>query len=183
VNVLAVDGSPTGSGRTGAVLAEVLAGAEELGTRTSVLSLAEADGDGELEAAVEAIAAADCFVFGSPVYRGSFATPLKRLLDVLPRGMWGETQAPITARAVAIVMTGATWHHYLGLQDLRNVLAGFFGAHVLTPGLYVPAEGFDAAKRPLEDVAAQARLQGRALAELGAAIAGGSALRAIRPQA
>jgi FMN reductase len=183
VRVLAVDGSPTGPGRTGAVLGEILAGARSAGARASTVALVDEAGALALEPALAAIARADALAFGSPVYRASFAWPLKALLDHLPRGMWGETEAPITARATAIALTGATWHHYLALDGLRDVLAGFFAAHVLAPGLYVPADGFDARRRPVAAVVEQARAQGRALVELAAAIAGSPALASVRPQA
>jgi FMN reductase len=97
--------------------------------------------------------------------------------------MWGETENPITGRATAIVMTGASWHHYLALGDLRNVLAGFFAAHVLAPGVYVPADGFDSKKIPLPVFADAAARQGAALLDLAAAIAASEPLRGIRPQA
>jgi FMN reductase len=177
--VLAIDGSPTGSGRTRTVLDAILAGADSAGATARVLTLSETS----VPDAVAAFADADAFVFGSPVYRASFAAPLKSLLDALPRGMWGETEAPITGRAVAIALTGATWHHYLALDGLRSVLAGFFAAHVLTPGLYVPGEGFDEHKALQGPVAAAAREQGAALTELAHAVAASPRLRDVRPQA
>jgi FMN reductase len=183
VLLLAIDGSPTGPGRTGTILREVLAGAAERGAETSTVALADAGGAVDLAPALDALARADAVVLGSPVYRGSYATPVKALLDALPRGMWGETEAPITGRAAAIVLTGASWHHYLALGDLRNVLAGFFAAHVLTPGLYVPTDGFDADKQPLPEVCDRARATGHALVDLAAAIAASPALSGVRPQA
>jgi FMN reductase len=179
LHVLAVDGSPSGGGRTRTVLDALLAGAAAAKAQTSVLTLA----DSSEADAIAAITAADAFVFSSPVYRASFATPLKSLLDRLPRGMWGETEAPITGRAMAIVMTGATWHHYLALDGLRSVLAGFFAAHVLTPGLYVPGEGFDEPRQLTEPVAAAARAHGDALVALARAVAASPSLREVRPQA
>ncbi len=179
--MLAIDGSPTSGGRTYAVLRSVLRGAAAAGASGDLVSLA-----GTVEEAVgnalDAIANAEIFVFGSPVYRATYATPLKALLDRLPRGMWGETEQPITARAVGIVMTGASWHHYLALGDLRNVLAGFYAAHVLSPGLYVPADGFSerALQTPYDELA---RAQGAALVDLAASIAASEALSAVRPQA
>ncbi len=177
VRVLALDGSPTGGGRTEEVIRAVLSGLP-------------ADVDGELvgladgpDRALAELESADAFIFGSPLYRASFAAPLKLLLDQLPRGMWGESSAPITARAVAVVGTGATWHHFLGLDPLRNVLSGFFAAHVLPPGVYVPSEGFTRDGVLLDSFAGLAAEQGRALVELAAAIANGPALRGLKPQA
>jgi FMN reductase len=179
VRILALDGSPSGGGRTATALAAVLAAAADAGADTALLSLCTPK---ETDAALDALAGSDAFVIGSPVYRASYAAPLKAFLDRLPRAMWGETTAPITGRAVAIICTGATWHHYLALNDLRNVLAGFFAAHVLSPGLYVPREGF--ADDALDDRhAALAASAGRALVELSRAIDASSALRLIAPQA
>jgi FMN reductase len=182
VRVLAVDGSPSGGGRTEAAIKAVLAGAESAGARTVLQGLAGSD-DSALDSMIAAMAEADAFVFGSPIYRASFAGPLKLLLDRLPRGMWGEQQAPLQGKAVAIVATGASLHHFLALNDLRNVLAGFFAAHVLPPGLYVPREGFQEDGTLAAPYREQAALQGRALVELAQALAASSALRELRPQA
>lgn len=179
VKVLAIDGSPSGGGRTETAVRALLAGAESSGADVGLLSLAGVDQD----AALEAVRGADAFVFCSPVYRGSYAAPLKGFLDVLPRGMWGETEAPVTGRAVAMLMTGATWHHYLALGELRNVLASFFGAHVLTPGIYVPTDGFDESKQLIDGYAELAHGHGEALVDLARAVAGSAALRGTRPQA
>lgn len=177
VRILALDGSPTGGGRTETVLRTVLA-ALPAAADAELVSLA--DGPGEALAAVEA---ADGFLLGTPMYRASYSTPTKGLLDALPRGMWGESSAPITGRAVAIVGTGATWHHFLGLDALRSVLAGFFAAHVLAPGLYVPHEGFDEDHRLRDSFAELAAAQARALVALIRAVGEAPELRAVRPQA
>jgi FMN reductase len=181
VRVLALDGSPQGGGRTDVVLRAVLAACEAQGAAsTAVLGLADEAG---LTAALEAVGEADAFVLGSPVYRASYATPMKAFLDRLPRGMWGETTAPVTGRAVALVCTGATWHHYLALDGLRSVMSGFFAAHVLTPGLYVPREGFDDDGALTGRLAGAADATGRGLVELARAVAASEVLGAVRPQA
>lgn len=180
VHVTAIDGSPSGGGRTERVLRVMLDAAEAAGAKTDLLSLATTP---PTEAVARLGGDERAYVLASPVYRGSYAAPLKAFLDVLPRGMWGEKDAPITARPVALVLTGATWHHYLALADLRGVLAGFFAAHVLSPGVYVPAEGFDADKELIEPFRGSAQQQASALVELAAALTTSPALAAIRPQA
>lgn len=174
MRILGVDGSPTGDGRTRTALEAVLEAAAAAGATTELVSLRDGDPD---------LGSADAFVLGSPVHRASFAAPLKAFLDRVPRGMWGETMQPLTGRAVAIVLTGASWHHFRALDDLRNVLASFFAAHVLVPGLYVPSEGFDADKRLTERFTAPATAQGTALVSLAAAVEAAPALRDLRPQA
>jgi FMN reductase len=178
-SVAAIDGSPAGSGRTATVLRAVVAAAGAEATPDPVVSVAAAGTD----AAVDAVEAADAVVVGSPVYRASYAHPLKDLLDHLPRGMWGEDRAPLRGKAVCIVATGASLHHFLALDDLRSVLAGFFAAHVVPPGLYVPREGFGEDGSLLDPYAGQAKLQGAALRELAQALAASSALRRVEPQA
>jgi FMN reductase len=179
-SVLAVDGSPRGNGRTRLVLEAVLAGARSAGAETTLVDLA--DGPEAIAAAVALTGAHDAFVLGAPAYRAAPAAPMKAFLDLLPRGFWGETEQPITARAVSLVMTGATYHHYLALDSLRNIVAGFFAAHVLSPGLYVAAEGF-ADGAPTSKTTEAAAAQGRALVALARAVEASDDLRAIRPQA
>ena len=180
VKLLGIDGSPTGGGRTETVIRGVLGGASGLGAEDSFVSLSSADG---VERALDAMGEHDAFVFGSPIYRASYATPLKALLDRLPRGRWGETEAPVQGRAAAIVATGATYHHFLGLQDLRSVLASFFAMHVLPPGLYVPSEGFQPEGQLSSEFAGQAALLGGAVVELARALAASTHMASLEPQA
>jgi FMN reductase len=181
IDVLLVDGSPRGPGRTAAALAAVAAGAGEAGGRTVTVALG-----GELAArADEALAQAprfDAFVFGSPTYRATCTAELKYLLDRMPRGMQGEDAAPLRARATAIVLTGASLHHFLALDSLRNVLGGFFGAYVVPPGLYVPHAGFTDSGELGQEWREQALLQGRAVVELAAAIRRSPDLARLGPQ-
>jgi FMN reductase len=181
LRVLAVDCSPAGTGSTSRVLAAVLAGAQSAGAATTLMRLASDDGD-PIPEVLAALSDAEAFVFGSPMYRATYAAPFKVLLDQTPRGMWGETQAPLTARAVALVATGASDHHFLGLASMRDVLVDFFAAHVVSPGLYVPRSGFGDDRELLEPHADRARLQGVALLELAQAIRTSSALGRVTPQ-
>jgi FMN reductase len=182
LRILAIDGSPTGSGRTRTAIRAVLDAAQAAGADTVERSLADHAPD-RLDEVLRAMGSADAFVIGSPIYRASYASPLKALLDRLPRGMWGETEAPLQGKAVAIVATGASLHHFLALNDFRNVLAGFFAAHVLPPGLYVPREGFTEDGRLNDAYGRLAALQGHALVELAAALSSSPSLRALAPQA
>jgi FMN reductase len=129
-HVVAIDGSPVGGGRTATVL-RAMAG-------TDALSVA---GDG-IGAVVDAVEQADAVVFGSPAYRASFAHPLKHLLDELPRGMWGETRAPLQGKAVCIVATGPACTTSSRSTTCAASSRGSSAAHVVPPGLYVPRDGF-----------------------------------------
>ncbi len=177
--VLAVDSSPQGHGRTDVVLGKVLAGAEAAGAITESITLEDAP----IDEAINRVDAADAVVLGTPVYRASFAFPLKAFLDHLPRGLSGETATPLRGKAAVIVATGASLHHFLVLDDMRNVLATFFAAHVVPPGLYVPREGFDGDDGLTPEFANQAVKQGLALVELTAALGASATLRSLGPQA
>ncbi len=179
IAVLAVDGSPSGGGRTRAAIEAVAAAAQDAGGRAETIGLAEGDGPDRVLLALDA---ADAIIIGAPVYRAAAAAPLKQLLDLLPRDNI-DRRSPLLAKPVVIVATGASLHHFLALDSLRNVLAGFFAAHVVPPGLYVPREGFDDSGALGEPYASQAAAQGAALVELARLIEPGSALASVRPQA
>jgi FMN reductase len=176
-HALVVDGSPSGGGRTAAALAAV--GAAAAATSVTTVGLSE---DGGQEHALAALAEADAVVLGAPVYRAAAAAPLKALLDAIPRDNETRT-SPLAGKAVAIVQTGASLHHFLALDGLRNVLAGFFAAHVVPPGLYVPREGYADDGSLAEPYASAAAAQGAALAALARALRADDALSTLRPQA
>ena len=178
ITILAVDGSPSGGGRTRTAIEALARAGEPFGARVLTIALAEPEGP---DRALQALESADAVVLGAPVYRAAAAAPLKQLLDLIPRDNL-ERRSPLAAKPVAIVQTGASLHHFLALDGVRNVLVGFFAAHVIAPGLYVPRDGFGESGL-LEPYAAQARTQGQALVELTLAVNAGVALAAVRPQA
>ena len=182
VRVLAVDGSPTGGGRTGAAIAAVASAAAEAGATVETIAIGEQVGDG-IERALAALGRADAIVLGSPVYRASFAAPLKQLLDLVPRSNDDERDSLLAGKAVAIVHSGASLHHFLSLDPLRDVLAGFFAAHVVPPGLYVPRAGFGDDSALLDPYTEHARRQGKALVELAELLQQSTVLRSLRPHA
>ncbi|MDT0300880.1 NADPH-dependent FMN reductase [Streptomonospora wellingtoniae] len=180
MRVLAIIGSPAAGGRSTAAARAVLDGARAAGADTEVLELSGAAGP---EHAVAALDRADGAVFAAPVYRARAAYPLKSFLDAVPRGMWGETAAPLQGKACAVALTGAGWHHFLAVDDLRGVLAGFFAAQVLSPGLYLPQNAFADRERLLGDAADLAGAHGAALVDLVRAVRDSTALGALRPLA
>jgi FMN reductase len=179
--VIAIDGSPTAGGRTRAALDAVSSAVVDAGASLETIALG-GDGVG-VEHAVEALAGADAVVLASPVYRASSATPLKQLLDAIPRSGTAPLESPLSGKAVAIVYTGASLHHFLALDSLRSVLAGFFAAHVVPPGLYVPREAFDEDLKLRDPYADHAHRQGAALVELAYTLRRSPVLRSLRPQA
>jgi FMN reductase len=176
--VVAVVGSPKAGGRTRVAVDAVLHGAADQGADTRVVELAETD-PGE---AIAALGEAEAAVFGSPTYRADIAAQLKALLDAMPRGMSYESGDPLRGTVCATVLTGASDHHFLAVEKVRGILGGFFGAQLLSPGLYLPAAAFTDDGRSLTDEARQlAELHGRALVELATAVRASTYLRDLRP--
>jgi len=178
VLVVAVIGSPHAGGRTRVAVDAVLHGAEEEGARTRVVELA----DTAVPDAIAALEEADAAVFGSPTYRADITAELKALLDATPRGMSYEKGDPLRGTTCATVLTGASDHHFLAVEKVRGILGGFFGAQLLSPGLYLPAAAFtDGGKALTDDAGGLADRHGRALVELATAVRASTWLRDLRP--
>jgi FMN reductase len=81
------------------------------------------------------------------------------------------------------VLTGASDHHFLAVEKVRGILGGFFGAQLLSPGLYFPSAAYVEGGAALQDEQQQlAELHGRALVELATAVGSSRWLRGLRPQ-
>ncbi|GAA3231156.1 hypothetical protein GCM10017691_24820 [Pseudonocardia petroleophila] len=178
MRVVGIAGGPDAGGRTSTAIAAVLAGAAGAGAATDLIEL----GGAELADVVAAIDAADAVVFGSPVYRATYSALLKTLLEGTERGRWGERTQPLQGKVAATVITGASGHHFLASNDLRNVLAGFFAVQVLSPGLYFDHGGYVDRTTLTDDSAALAASHGAALVDLATAVRGSAALSALVPQ-
>lgn len=163
------------------MLAGVLDACRAGGASVETVELASPGG---VDAAVQALGSlgpSGAVVLGTPIYRATYAAPVKALLDAIPREQ--ETgESSLRARATGIVATGASLHHFLGLHELRSVLAVFFAAIVVPPGLYVPRDGFDGddLRSPYD---AAAETLGGSLVELAAAVSRSSHLTRVVPQA
>ncbi len=178
MKIIGIAGGPDEGGRTSTAVAGVLAGAAEAGAVTSLVELSTTP----LTEVLAAIEAADAVVFGSPVYRATYSALLKDLLERTERGRWGEKTAPLQGKVAATVITGASGHHFLATNDLRNVLAGFFAVQVLSPGLYFDHGAYEDRSTLNDDSAAMTAAHGAALADLTVAVRSSKPLSAITPQ-
>lgn len=174
LTVVGVVGGPEAGGRTTAAVSAVLDGT---GAKTELLELSETSHAD----VVDAFARADAVVLGSPIYRASHTAALKALLEATERGKWGEKTAPLQGKAAAIVLTGASGHHFLAQNDLRDVLAAFFAVQVLSPGLYLDHGGYVDRNTLTDESTAIAHAHGAALADLTTAVRGSEALRNLGP--
>ena len=177
-SIVGVAGGLEAGGRTSTAVGGILAGASARGARTSLLELSSTP----LPEVLRAITDADAVVVGSPVYRASYSALLKGVLEGVERGRQGETGAPLQGKAAAVVLTGASGHHYLAVDELRDVLAGFFAVQVLAPGLYLDHTGYVDRTTMTDDSAALTAAHGSALLDLTVAVRSSPALAAMRPQ-
>ena len=176
--VVAVVGSPKAGGRTRVAVDAVLSGAAEEGAEVRVHELA----DTSVADAVTALGEADAAVFGSPTYRADITAQLKGLLDATPRGAVYESGDPLRGTVCATVLTGASDHHFLAVEKVRGILGGFFGAQLLSPGLYLPSAAYSEEGTALLDEPRRlAEMHGRALVELATAVRSSKWLRDLRP--
>jgi len=193
VHVLGIAASPSATSKTRILLEGVLEEASgHAGVTTSVVTFADrafpfADGTraedqpGDAREILLAIDEADAVVFGMPVYRGSIPGSLKNLLDLVPRGDYDGTAQPLRAKPVAVVATGASDHHFLAIDDLAEILRGFFAAYVVPPGVYASPSDFEGGTLASERIKRATVQTGGALVDLQRAIAGSPCLAGIEP--
>jgi FMN reductase len=127
-DLLGIVGSVSNPSNTRTAVEVALNAAEEVfNISTDLLHLAEynidvADGrklkdyTGDTADALDLIINSKAFIIGTPVYRGSYSGVLKNLFDLIPRGMWQSDKAPLENKAVGLIATGATYHHYLSIS-------------------------------------------------------------------
>lgn len=141
MKLLGISGSLTPSSRTHEVLRIVLeAAAAEPGVETELLDLREYSVDfcdgrdpatyaGDTRTVIDKIAAADAYVVGSPMYRGSYTGALKNLFDLVPN------DAP-HGKVAGIVATGGSDHHFLAIEHQLRPLLAFFQLHIVPGAVY-----------------------------------------------
>jgi MsuE subfamily FMN reductase len=159
LKLLAINGSLTPPpSRTRVVLDLALAGAKayDADIETEVLELRDfalefCDGRSpdaynyDTRRALALVAEADAYLVATPVYRGSYTGALKNFFDLIPNDPKG--QDPLRAKAVGLLATGGSDHHYLVLEHELRPLLGFFGAYTLARAIYASPKDFDAQKQ------------------------------------
>lgn len=174
-DLVAIVASGSG-GRTDALVDEVLAPAAAAGAAVRKLHLGHEPSGPELKEAVAALDGGDAFVLGTPTYRGTYTGVLKQFVDLVPRGGPDAGFAsPWRAKPIALLATGASAHHFLGLDPLVAMLSRFYAAYVVPPPIYGHA-----AEDPR--VAEAARDLGATLLAQAEAIAAAAPLSAASPQ-
>ena len=175
--VVGVAGSAARSHRTRALVELALAGAADLpDVQTRLIDLAETTidfPDGRppeqyspaTRDVLEAVRQAGAYILGTPMYRGGMTGALKNLIDVIPKDH-------IVGKAAGLIATGASQHHYLGVDlGLRTAMA-FFQVHVVPAVLYGATFQLVDGIPDDETLVAQARQLGRDTVDLARATTG-----------
>lgn len=195
MQILALIGSPSRNGRTRRLSDAVVRAAEEA---PDVIAETIEFGEYKLPYGVQsaraddlntgfildAVEAADAFVIGTPIYRATYSAALKSILDLVPRGLRnGERSRPFQGKPVVVVATAASAHHFLGLNELAEMLRGFFSAYVVPPGLYATHSDFGPNGELVDaEVRRHASVAGRALVAMQLSLGEHKALRNVEPQ-
>ncbi|MXQ14227.1 NAD(P)H-dependent oxidoreductase [Microvirga makkahensis] len=141
MRLLGISGSPSRGSRTSRLIQEVLdATAQQADIETELLEVASSgailcDGrppeayEGETRQVIDKVVAADAYVVGSPMYRGSYTGAFKNLFDLLPNDA-------LTGKVVGLVATGGSDHHFLALEHQLRPLLSFFRAYTVPGTVY-----------------------------------------------
>ena len=144
--LLGISGSLTAGGSTRTVVDAALAAAQEhtpdittdvIDLRDVTISFCDGrppeDYPDDTPRALERISAADAYIIGTPIYRGSYTGALKNLLDHIP-------VEAFMGKVAGLVGNAYTDHHYLSIdQELKPVLA-WFNMHIVPGSVYVRAD-------------------------------------------
>lgn len=85
--------------------------------------------EGDTRIVLDKIIAADAIIAGSPIYRGTYSGAFKNLFDLIPNDA-------IKGKAIGIVATGGSDHHFLAIEHQFKPLFGYFNAFVVPAGVY-----------------------------------------------
>src|SRR5262249_48471453 len=105
---------------------------------------------------------------GTPMYRGGMTGALKNLIDLTPK-------EDVVGKAAGLIATGASHHHYLGVDVGPRTAVAFFQVHVVPPILYGAGLRLVDARPGHETLADQAPQLGRDVVDLARGV-GGKAL-------
>lgn len=88
------------------------------------------DYKGDSRIVIDKIVEADALIVGSPIYRGTYTGALKNLFDLIPNDA-------LQGKAVGIIATGGSDHHFLAIEHQFKPIFGYFKSYTVPGGVYV----------------------------------------------
>ena len=143
MKLLGISGSLSKHSKTGIAVNKALEFAKEFdeSLETELVSLSDydlvfCDGRnpdlyiGDTRRLIDKVTDADVYIIGSPIYRGTFTGALKNLFDLIPNDA-------LKGKAVGIIATGGSNHHFLAIEHHFKPIFGYFNAYTVPAGVYV----------------------------------------------
>jgi len=160
LKIVTVVGSPTPGSRTRSLAVGIQDRiAREAGAAACVVDIAELlpnlmvrsreEASLPLEEALSAVEQADLLLVASPVYKGSYTGLFKHFIDLVD-------YKSLAGVPMALLAMGGSDRHALVIDHQLRPLFGFFNAHTLPTGVFVPERSY--ADGRIEDPALQQRL-------------------------
>lgn len=148
MKLLGISGSLSDNSKTELTVSAALryAGERDRSVETDLLALSHyslnfCDGrhpddyTGDTRKVIDKVTASDAVIVGSPIYRGSYTGSLKNLFDLIPNDA-------LKGKAVGIVATGGSAHHFLAIEHQFRPIFSYFNAYTVPSGVYVSNEHF-----------------------------------------
>jgi FMN reductase/FAD reductase [NAD(P)H] len=148
MKLLGISGSLSAHSKTALVVNKALefAGSASKNIKPDFLSLSGLELDfcdgrnpdlytGNTRQAIDKVSEADAYIIGSPIYRGSYSGAFKNLFDLIPNTV-------LKGKAVGIVATGGSYHHFLAIEHQLKPLLGYFNTYVVPGGVYAHNDHF-----------------------------------------
>jgi FMN reductase len=154
----------------------MLEGCSDRGAQVDLLRL---DGVSSHDEALESLARADAVILASPTYRSTHTSLLGGFLELVGRDPATDGRPTLAGKVTAVLMTGASAHHFLAPTGLLQIVTCFFGTQVLAPPLYFDKGDFASSGELSTNPAEIAREHGRALVDLAAACRSSRNLRPL----
>lgn len=92
--------------------------------------------EGDSRVVIDKITGGDAYIIGSPIYRGTYTGALKNLFDLIPNHA-------LNGKAVGIIATGGSNHHFLAIEHQFKPIFGFFNAYTIPGGVYANNSHFN----------------------------------------
>jgi FAD reductase [NAD(P)H] len=99
---------------------------------------------GDTKKVIEQMLSADGYVFGTPIFQGSFSGAFKNLIDLIP-------PAAFKHKVMGFVTTGGNPQHFLVAENQLKPLAGYLSGYVIPKTIFAHNSQFNQ-KNEIEDI-------------------------------
>lgn len=98
----------------------------------------------DIQELIGKICVADAYIFGTPIFQGSFTGALKNLFDLIP-------PKAMKHKVVGFIATGGTFQHYLVVENQLKPIAGYFRSYIAPGNVYLNDSHFNSNKEIIDE--------------------------------